>query len=191
MSGRRRHERATTEAEAELWRRAVADAAPLRGAARVPLSSPRRTEPAHEHKLNHVHRAATTVPHIASEPSTLSTGKPASKPLDRATLARLKKGRMPIEGRIDLHGMTAAAAERNLAAFLRSSQAAGKRAVLVITGRGLDPQNLGRGVLKRETPHWLNRHPDIVAGYNEADRRHGGAGALYVRLRRKDKAQRS
>ena len=64
------------------------------------------------------------------------------------------------------------------------------KAVLVITGRGLDPEGLGRGVLKRETPHWLDALPDVVAGYGAADRKHGGAGALYVRLRRKDKVNR-
>lgn len=109
-------------------------------------------------------------------------------PLDRATANRLKKGRLPIEGRIDLHGMRAAEAQRQLARFLRASQAMGRKAVLVITGQGRDPESQGRGVIKRETPHWLAAMPDVVAGYGAADRRHGGAGALYIRLRRLDKA---
>ncbi|HEX5866107.1 MAG TPA: Smr/MutS family protein, partial [Beijerinckiaceae bacterium] len=43
-----------------------------------------------------------------------------------------------------------------------------------------------RGVLRRVVPHWL-RLPDLrplVVGFEEAAVRHGGAGALYVRLRR-------
>ena len=43
-----------------------------------------------------------------------------------------------------------------------------------------------RGVLKRSVPHWL-RLPDLrplVVGFEEAQPRHGGSGALYIRLRR-------
>ena len=174
----RRRKRDVTDDEAALWRQAIADAAPLPG--RRTLARPHHRTPEPRPRPRH-----------EDVPSLAPAGKaPAMDPIDRATYARLKKGRLPIDARIDLHGMTAAAAQRNLTAFLRSSQALGRRAVLVITGRGLDPENVGRGVLKRETPGWLAALPDVVAGYGEADRRHGGAGALYVRIRRKDKAGR-
>lgn len=188
MSERKRRARPPTEAEVDLWRKAVADAAPLTGRARRAPTPPRprpRAAPTHVHDHADGREADAPVsrrPHVAARPVAA-----AAAHIDRATMTRLKSGRMPIDGRIDLHGMTAAAAKRNLTAFLRSSQATGRRAVLVITGRGLDPENLGRGVLKRETPHWLNALPDVVSGYAQADRRHGGAGAFYVRLRRKDK----
>lgn len=188
MRARRPGNRAATEDEVALWRRAVADAAPLQGRARVTLA-PARKKPARSEPPPASHPEAP-IPEIAPRPAAATTQPPRgdhSRQIDRATYARLKKGRMPIEGRLDLHGMTAAAAERALSAFLRRSQAEGRRAVLVITGRGLDPEGTGRGVLKRAAPDWLARHSDLVAGYSEADRRHGGAGAYYVRLRRKDR----
>jgi DNA-nicking Smr family endonuclease len=183
MNGRWQRERTATTAEVDLWRRAVAEATPLPGRIRIAKPVP-RSGPSMAEKI----RRAPMQPFLPSAQATRRSA--AIDPIDRATLARLKKGRLEIEGRLDLHGMTADQARQNLSAFLRSSQAMGRRAVLVITGRGLDPEGLGRGILKRETPHWLDAMSDIVAGYGAADRKHGGAGALYVRLRRKDKAKR-
>lgn len=187
MSRRSQRDRPLTEAEAALWRQAVAGAAPLPGSNKR-LPPPHRPPPRNP-RLPDSHPPDPRPRLQGQAPPARSAERAPNKPIDRATMTRLKSGRMPIEGRIDLHGMTAAAAQRNLTTFLKASQAHGRRAVLVITGRGLDPQNLGRGVLKREAPHWLDAMPDIVAGYAEADRRHGGAGAYYVRIRRKDKAQ--
>lgn len=189
----RRH-RKLTDDEADLWRRAVKDAAPLPG------RQPAVKQPALKRAAPRQRPRPEDVPVFDapmgpsgrySRPSRSASGAPSpNSAIDRATYVRLKKGRLPMEGRIDLHGMTAAAAQRNLSAYLRGCQAAGMKAVLVITGRGLDPEGLGRGVLKRETPHWLDALPDVVSGYGAADRKHGGAGALYVRLRRKDKVNR-
>src|SRR5207244_11199318 len=57
--------------------------------------------------------------------------------LDRASAERLKRGRYPIEARIDLHGMTQDDAHGMLGDFIASSARAGRRCVLVITGKGL------------------------------------------------------
>ena len=90
--------------------------------------------------------------------------------------------RDPIEARLDLHGLTHDQARATLEGFVRRAYADGLRAVLVITGKG----TLGDGVLRRFAPEWL-RAPalqGLVAGVGEADRKHGGAGALYVALKR-------
>jgi DNA-nicking Smr family endonuclease len=105
--------------------------------------------------------------------------------IDRATAERLKRGQVAIEARLDLHGMTQSEAHRALAVFVRESAAAGRRCVLVVTGRGLGPD--GPGILKRSVPRWLDepelRRPILVVA--AARPRHGGAGALYVLLRRR------
>ena len=88
-------------------------------------------------------------------------------------------------------GMNQAEAHQALRGFLRHSQASGARLVIVVTGKGGPLDEAGpwaheRGVLRRLTPHWL-REPDlreVVLGFEEAGRAHGGSGALYVRLRR-------
>ncbi len=96
---------------------------------------------------------------------------------------RIVKQREPIGGRLDLHGLTQDRARTDLEAFLRRAWDDGWRAVLVITGKGVQ----GDGVLRRRTPEWLAAPhlAHIVAGISEAHRRHGGEGALYVALKRK------
>jgi DNA-nicking Smr family endonuclease len=105
--------------------------------------------------------------------------------IDRANAERLKRGLHRIEARLDLHGMTQVEAHRALAAFIGASRDAGRRCVLVITGRGLGPA--GSGVLKSSVPRWLEdaelrRHVLAIAA---AQPRHGGAGATYLLLRRR------
>jgi DNA-nicking Smr family endonuclease len=105
--------------------------------------------------------------------------------IDRASAERLKRGLREIEARLDLHGMTQAEAHRALAAFVAASVSAGRRCVLVITGRGLNPN--GPGVLKSGVPRWL-AEADLrrqILAIAPAQPRHGGAGALYLLLRRR------
>ncbi len=91
--------------------------------------------------------------------------------------------------RIDLHGLTQAETHDALLGFLRRAQARGARVVLLITGKGAradaDPF-AERGVLKRQVPLWLGgvEFRAFVVGFEDAGRGHGGAGALYVRVRR-------
>jgi DNA-nicking Smr family endonuclease len=111
--------------------------------------------------------------------------------IERRLKRDLERGRGVIEGALDLHGMNQAEAHQALRGFLRHSQTRGAKLVIVVTGKGgpFDERPaLGqeRGVLRRLAPHWL-REPElrsVVLGFEEAGRAHGGAGALYVRLRR-------
>lgn len=102
--------------------------------------------------------------------------------IDRATSERLKRGKLAIEARLDLHGMTQDEAHRAVAGFIGGSRAAGLRCVLVITGRGA----VGGGILRQAVPRWLDepglrRH---LLAITPAQPRDGGAGALYLLLRR-------
>ncbi len=115
--------------------------------------------------------------------------------LDRNTSEKLRKGRMIIEGRVDLHGMNRREAHSRLKSFLGSAHRQGKRCVLVITGKGStsdktdDAPFMGggrKGILKEEVPKWL-AEPDLrrlVLDYRTAQIKHGGSGALYVLLKR-------
>ena len=105
--------------------------------------------------------------------------------MDRRMAERFRRGRLAIESRIDLHGMTRAAARDALAGFIARSAGQGRRCVLIITGKGRTREE--GGVLKREVPLWLNQadlRPYILA-VNEAQPHHGGEGALYVLIRRR------
>jgi DNA-nicking Smr family endonuclease len=111
----------------------------------------------------------------------ISHGRAAG--IDRRSAERLRRGRLPIEGRLDLHGMTQAAAVERLAEFIARSEAAGKRCVLVITGKGL----ASGGVLRDQVPRWLNLPPNRarVLAFDYARPQDGGSGALYVLLKRR------
>ena len=115
---------------------------------------------------------------------------PAAQPprqhgLDAPTRGKLAKGRLPIEGKVDLHGLTQSEAHALLLSFLHRAQSDGRRHVLVVTGKG--SSSGGDGVLRRAVPAWFATAPfrALVGGYEDAARRHGGGGALYVRLRRR------
>jgi DNA-nicking Smr family endonuclease len=113
---------------------------------------------------------------------------PELEPFDRRLRQRLARGTAPIDARIDLHGKTQSAAYAQLLSFLRRAQAEGVKFVLVITGKGGRARDDGseRGVLKRQIPHWLElpEFRPYVVGFEHAHATHGGAGALYVRIRR-------
>ena len=120
-------------------------------------------------------------PRQAPDPIDLRRGDHAG--IDRSTRRRLAQGQIPIEARLDLHGMTAAQAERHLSHFINSALGGGKRCVLVITGKGAN----NNGVLKRQVPMWLKSPPLAaqVLALSQAVPADGGDGALYVMLRRR------
>ena len=104
--------------------------------------------------------------------------------VDRRTAERLKRGQMAIEATLDLHGHTQAAAERELSGFLAEAQRAGRRCVLVITGKGTTKE--AGGVLRAQVPRWLNQPHNRarILAFAHAQPKHGGHGALYVLLRK-------
>jgi DNA-nicking Smr family endonuclease len=105
--------------------------------------------------------------------------------VDRATVERLKRGQVNVEARIDLHGMDQRAAFAALMGFIETSSRGGRRALLIITGKGAVSE--GGGVLRRNAPNWLMASPlaGRILAIQPAHTRHGGAGAFYVLLRRR------
>jgi DNA-nicking Smr family endonuclease len=138
------------------------------------------------------------------EPRPLKAVAPKAKPrktltanavaLDGNTKEKLKRGQLQPAARIDLHGMTEAAAHGALLSFLAGAQARGIRLALVVTGvgnpraeEGAEWMRAPHGVLKQMVPRWLNEKEfaTFAIGAAPAHRRHGGDGALYVYLRKK------
>jgi DNA-nicking Smr family endonuclease len=90
---------------------------------------------------------------------------------------------LPVDGRLDLHGMTASEARDKLAEFLGSMRARNERCVLVIHGKG--ERVPGAGVLRGEMAAWLSQGKgrEHVAAFATARTEDGGEGAVYVALR--------
>ena len=175
--------------DAELFRRVLADAKPIKQ---------RRPRPEHPAAKAGKKIAAKAPP--AKKPAR-ATARPVSPPppppkpaktlasgdysgMDRRTADRFRRGKLPIDARLDLHGMYQDAAHHALNDFILSCAAAGKRKVLVITGRG---SREGSGVLRERLPQWLNQAPcrNHVVSFTTARPQHGRDGAFYVLLRRK------
>jgi DNA-nicking Smr family endonuclease len=98
--------------------------------------------------------------------------------LSRREKSKVARGRASIDRRLDLHGHTQAEAHSVLLHFLHKASSDGAKLVLVITGKS--------GALKRQVPLWLGlpEFRTYIVGYDTAHQRHGGEGALYLRLRR-------
>ncbi|VFU07559.1 Smr/MutS family protein [Methylocella tundrae] len=120
---------------------------------------------------------------------------PPLAPLERRLRQKLSRGRVAPDAVIDLHGLRRQEAFVALHQFLTRAQRDGAKLVLVVTGKGGRslPADSGAfdddssGVLRRSVPQWLRGHEyhTIVVGFEEASRPHGGAGALYVRIKRR------
>lgn len=110
--------------------------------------------------------------------------KQPAPPAERSGEKKIRRGKLAITARFDLHGHTQASAARVLPDFLEGQQADGARCVLVITGKGRE----GQGILRRNFLLWLESPTArrLVSGYAESHPKHGGAGAFYVFLRKSD-----
>ncbi len=110
--------------------------------------------------------------------------------LDPVVLGKLKAGAYSPEGHVDLHGQNMEQAYATLTAFIRLAYQNGKRHVLVITGRGRNSPG-GTPVLRERVQAWFTREPfkRVILGFCSAKPGDGGAGALYVLLRRRKKSQ--
>jgi DNA-nicking Smr family endonuclease len=172
--------------EARLWSIVTATVRPAhgRGAARAPAAEALPVVPV---------ETANPPPRFSARPK--PKGPPPRAPTPTAPQPtgpghiepnrkrRIARERDALDRRIDLHGLGQDAARAALFGFLMRAQAEGVRAVLVITGKGLQ----GDGVLRRRAPEWL-ADPGlrgVVAGVSIAERHHGGEGALYVALKRR------
>ncbi len=105
--------------------------------------------------------------------------------LDPGIVRRLRRGEFAVQGHIDLHGMTREEAKGAVDAFLRQARRAGKRCVLLVHGRGIHSKDQVP-ILKDALRTWLatarfGRHVLAFATARPVD---GGAGAIYVLLRR-------
>jgi DNA-nicking Smr family endonuclease len=174
--------------EIELWLTVT------RGVARRPGSgSPRLPQPRDDAKLQ-ASEAENDPRKRASATAPLSLGgckAPPLAPLERRLRERLARGLAAPEAAIDLHGMRKHEAFAALRKFLARAQIEGARLVLVVTGKGERGASgdATPGILRKSVPNWLRgaEYRSIVVGFEEASRPHGGAGALYVRLRRRNR----
>jgi DNA-nicking Smr family endonuclease len=183
--------RRISEDEAALWHAIAKTAKPLRRRRKSEAKPASPPPPVMAPKVKPVKVKSTPLAKAPPPPAPKPTPPPAELAhgnavgIDKRQVERFRRGKTPIEGRIDLHGRTQAEAHDDLHAFLNRAAAAGKRCVLVITGKGTTGGKIG--ILRENVPRWLNE-PSLrkhILTFDYAEPQHGGEGALYVLLKRK------
>ena len=177
-------------ADHQLWQWAVRDAKPLGGrkveAPRAPPTPIESDAESPSPPAGPGHAGPRRPDARAAGPALPELREGEAPGLDKRNADRLRRGLMPVEARVDLHGMTQSQARAALDGFIGRAAGAGRRCVLVITGKGTRSP-AGEGVLRAAVPAWLN-HPANrahILAYCRAQPRDGGGGALYVLLRRR------
>lgn len=173
-----------SEGDLALWKRLAGTATPLpenRRAYHV-AAAPTRAVPSKPARASGGKSAAPTPDRQVKTATPMRALSPEAR-IDPNLRRRLQKNRQPIEAKLDLHGMTAAQAQKRLTQFIMEESAAGHKFVLLVTGKGAG----GNGVLRRLVPEWLNMSPlaPYIVAFGAAAVVHGGSGALYVHLRAK------
>lgn len=192
---RRRH---LSPEEADLWRTVARTARPLHSQKlHLPDPPPAPDPPPLAHAKPRLSPFLLGEKHRKPEQRDLAPTLPdllgqAPLRMDAGTHAKMTRGKLQPEARIDLHGMTLAEAHPELIRFILNAQSAGLRLVLVITGKGKRREDTGpipqrMGALRHQVPHWLHLPPlgPAVLQVSEAHLKHGGGGAYYVYLRRR------
>lgn len=199
---RRKRPRNLSSDDLEVWQKVAETVSPLShtskpaGKQHFPIDrGPAKTTPAPVQRIGTIRSGDTSVPPVTVNLAPKAVDRLTNAPvqMDKRNYDRLKKGKLPVERRIDLHGMTAAAAHSALRQFLIGAYADGVRVVLVITGKGrvggLDDSVMPRrrGVIRHALPDWLDQEPlrQLIVQAIPAAAKHGGSGAFYVYLRRK------
>jgi len=161
---------ADSDEDSALWEMVAKTVRPFR----------RRKPPAKQPSESH--KSQPSPVKIRAEPGRPAPARqPPAAGFDSTTRLKLRKGKLAVEARLDLHGMTQDEAYAALHRFIRRAEGAGARTLLVITGKG----RVGGGVLRRMVPLWLREGDlrNIVLAAEPARAKDGGEGALYIRLR--------
>lgn len=183
MPNKDKDEAAPHDDDAELFRREVSDARPLRGDAvppttRRPIGLARFSKQDERDVLRESLEADVESMEIESGQG-LSFARPS---VGRRIVRKLARGNFSVQSEIDLHGLTVAEARTVLWDFIEYSVNQGHSCVRVIHGKGLGSGDRGP-ILKRKVDAWLRKW-DAVLAFNSARQVDGGTGAVYVLLKK-------
>ena len=163
--------------EAALWARVLATVRPLPGR-KAPDVTPIAASP-----------VRTAIPPRPAPKKPAAKARPLGVTLDASWDRKLTRGVAEPDCTIDLHGHSLATAYARLDSALEQAIAEGDRVVLLITGkppRAESERPHARGAIRDAIGDWLaaSRHASSIGAVRNAHPRHGGAGALYIVLRR-------
>lgn len=166
------------DSEAEIFRSAVGDVAPLKQDKREPFKPRRRPVPL---ELDHGEEDPDDFADLHIDtPEFLEFQRPG---IQHRLYHDLQRGLIEAEGTLDLHGMRVVDARQALARFLSHSLSRRRRCIRIIHGKGRGSAER-QPVLKQKVNQWLQQREEVLA-FCSAPRWDGGTGAAYVLLSRK------
>ena len=168
------------EEDAALWGQVTQDVTQLGASNRVGRAAPPRIKRPSLDKISGQITLESFVPSIV-------VYQESSFQLDGNLRKRFEKGEVPIDGKIDLHGLTLPQAHQKFMGFVARNIQEGARCLLVVTGKGSQESENGRGVIRKNLPLWCEDavlKPHILQ-VTPAQPKHGGSGACYIMLRKR------
>jgi DNA-nicking Smr family endonuclease len=170
--------------DAELFRGAIGEVAPLRSAPKAQPVTPRPAPIARQHLADEQAALQESLSDEFNVDTLLDTDEALSYAranIGPDTLRKLRRGHWVIQAQLDLHGLRREEAREALAEFLRNAVKRGIRCVRIIHGKGLGSINK-EPVLKSKVRSWLVQKEEVIA-FCQARAADGGAGALVVLLK--------
>jgi len=169
--------------EGQLFRRAMADAKPVRTDTVEP---PRRKARAIA-RFSRLDERQALRESLEADPHAIEIANGSAlcyrhPSVNLKTMRRLARGGISVQACVDLHGLNSSEAKEALSAFIEQSLIRGYTCVLVVHGKGLGSGHNGP-VLKRKVDQWLRRWEPVLA-FVSARQADGGTGAAYVLLRK-------
>ena len=187
---RARREREAAEAaenarrDANLFRDAIGDVAPLKRHARADHALPRPAPIAHQHRRDEASALAASLSDELGGEMLLEADENLSwrrEGIGPDVVRKLRRSHWIIDAELDLHGARREQARELVSEFLRDAIKRHWRCVRVIHGKGLG--SIGKQpVLKGKVRTWLMQKDEVLA-FCQAREQDGGSGALIVLLR--------
>jgi len=187
----------------ELFRQQFADVKPLKKTGKLQLEKSHKvageqTERARENALGGSGGGSRNPDSISPGFSTVSDDyverinphDPVSfkrSGIQEAVFKKFRLGKYPIEGKLDLHRKKVVQAKKEVYQLIADGMQYDMRCLLIVHGKG-DRNTEGQATLKSYVAKWLQEIPEVMA-YHSAIKQHGGVGAVYVMLRKSEKAK--
>lgn len=172
-----------SDAERALFQETLGGVAPIEPPAR---NAPRRRPPSPRPRSTEADEAAVLEELLDIDPGEIESGEELyyrQPGVQHAVMRRLRRGHYRRQAELDLHGLFADVARREVVRFLAQARDAGWHCVRIVHGKGLRSGNQGP-VIKSRLAGWLRQRREVLA-FCSARREDGGTGAAYVLLRRR------
>jgi DNA-nicking Smr family endonuclease len=169
--------------EGQLFRRAMADARPIR----TDTVEPQRRRTRAVARFSRLDEQQALRESLEADPHAMEIENGSAlwyrhPSVNLKTMRRLARGGVSVQACVDLHGMNSDEARKALSGFIEQSMVRGHTCIRVVHGKGLGSGHRGP-VLKRKVDQWLRRWEPVLA-FVSARQADGGTGAAYVLLRK-------